>query len=274
MCASCWRRCWSLAYARLGATSSLKHVSALRPLALRCVSQKRRVASSCLAYLHPLRIKVPLFHITASVAGLHTVGMASSCEETGSQRVKSEDRLEMNPEEGRGLATSSGVVCCQPGGGVVQQEGGEEPKQGEQEGSVLDYQQMPHKLNQGREGLLPDDEVDGSQQDDQEVDGEDQNEEGEDPSSCHGRGEGSEGDGGDGAGPMDIQQSVKTETVAAELIPHGKFTSEIYKIEVRNLPKVGFAVSLSSILVLQYCCSSLHVTHTNATGCCQGHFTK
>ena len=257
----------------------LKHVSALRPLALHCVSQKRRVLNSCSAYLHPLRIKVPLFHITTSVAGLQTVGMASSCEESGVQCVKSEDRLEVNPEEGRGRTTSSGVVCHEPGRGVVQQEGGEELGQGEQEGSVGDYQQMPHELNQGREGLLLDDEMDGSQEDDGHQEGEgveweDQNEEGVGPSSGHGREKGSDGDGGGGAGPVDIQQSVKAEAVAAELIPHGKFTSEIYKIEVRNLPKVGFAVSLSSVLVLRYCRSSLHVADTNATRCCRVHFTK
>lgn len=222
----------------------------MRLLNLRSVYQRRRIASSCLVHLHPLRLEVPFFCRTATfyrtvlVPGLQTVGMASCSEESGSQRVESEDRLEVSPEEGQGQTTDSVEVCPQPGGGVVQQEGGEEAGQGEQEGAIMDHQQVSHELCQGGEGMLLDSKLDGAHQDDghQREEGlemEDQEEMGE-PSS---RGEGPEGEGEGGAGSMDVQQSGRGEAGAEGLIPHGKFTSEIYKIEVKNLPKVGFGVS-------------------------------
>ena len=228
-----------MAYARCRVTCSLEHASALRPLVLRCVNQRRRVASNCLLRLHPLRTNVPLFYNTASVPGLHTARMASSFDESGTNRIEREDGPEINPKEGWGHdATSSDNACQQPGGGVAQQEGGEGPGQGELEESIGDCQQALHEHNQGRERLVSDGEVDGSRQDDRAEEAE-QHVEGEGPSCSYGRGEESEGE----TGPMDVQQSVTAEAVAEGLIPHGKFTSEIFKVEVRNLPSVGYAVS-------------------------------
>lgn len=257
-----------MAYACCRATCSLEHASALRPLVLRCVNQRRRVASNCLVRLHPLRTNVPLFYNTASVAGLQTARMASSFDESGTNRIEREDGLEINPEEACGHdATSSDNACPQPGGGVAQQEGGEGPGQGELEESVRDCQQALHEHNQGRERLVSDGEVDGSRQDDRAEEAE-QHVEGEGPSCSYGRGEESEGETEGGAGPMDVQQSVTAEAVA-ELIPHGKFTSEIFKVEVRNLPSVGYAVSWYPVSMVQHF-HSQHESHTNVAGLLPG----
>ena len=46
---------------------------------------------------------------------------------------------------------------------------------------------------------------------------------------------------------MVVADELKTqtgETLPKDYIPHGKFTTEIHKIELRNVPKVGYAVSL------------------------------
>ena len=231
-----------MVYARRGAASTLVDLSALCPSNLRSVYQRRPVASSCFAYLHPLRPKAPLLYCTVFVPRPQTVEMASCSEGSGSQHVESEDRLELSTGEGRDRTTNSGEVCPQPDGhgGVVQQEGGEEAEQGHQ---------VSHELCRGGEGLLADDKFDGSHQElkggherGEGMELEDQQQMGE-PSSEGGRGEGPERDRESVAEQMDVQQSGRGGLGAEGLIPHGKFTSEIFKIEVKNLPKVGFGVS-------------------------------
>ena len=234
-----------MAYTRRGGAPSLKRVSALRLFSLHCSDQRRGVANNCLVYLHPLHTKVPPLYNTASVAGLLTIRMASSSEGPSSKRVESEDRLEIKSEKGRDRASSSENVHS-PIGGVVKQVVGDELGQEEKLDSLIeDYQQVPHEQIQGREGLIPDDEVDDPLRDDehQRVEEIEQHIEGEGPSCSHSKGEGSKGETGGGAETMDVQQSAEGEAVAEGLIPRGKFTSEIYKVEVRNLPNVGYAVS-------------------------------
>ena len=231
---------------RGGAPGSLKPVSALRSLILHCSDQRRVAANNCWVYLHPrLHTKVPFLYNTASVAGLLAIRMASSFEGPGSKRVEIENRLEIKSEEGQDRASSTENVHS-PIGGVVKQVVGDELGQEEKlERLIEDYQQVPREQNQGSEGLIPDDEVDDSLQDGEHQRAEEieQHIEGEGPSCSHSRGEGSEGETGGGAETMDVQQSVEGEAVAEGLIPRGKFTSEIYKVEVRNLPNVGYAVS-------------------------------